>query len=129
MEFNVKEIYCAGHFGNWYECAWPNEYKEFLKEMKFWGFNWYSDWFVTTDSGSPENYYCASTLSQTLFERKRINFKNAYKLNFNLDLLICPNHVFLDQLKEERFFFMGLPVRVKGCHAWPIRAIAIEGVL
>jgi len=35
----------------------------------------------------------------------------------------------LDQLKEERFFFMGLPVRVKGCDAWPIRAIAIEGVL
>jgi len=101
MEFNVKEIYCAGHFGNWYECAWPNEYKEFLKEMKFWGFNWYSDWFVTTDSGNPENYYCASTLSQTLFERKRINYKNAYQLNFNLDLLICPNHVFLDQLKEE----------------------------
>lgn len=35
----------------------------------------------------------------------------------------------LDQLKEERFFFIGLPVRVKGCDAWPIRALAIEGVL
>lgn len=35
----------------------------------------------------------------------------------------------LDQLKEERFFFIGLPVRVKGCDAWPIRAIAIEGVI
>ncbi len=35
----------------------------------------------------------------------------------------------LDQLKEKRFFFIGLPSRVKGCDAWPIRAIAIEGVL
>jgi kynurenine formamidase len=35
----------------------------------------------------------------------------------------------LDRLKAERFFFMGLPSRVKGCDAWPIRAIAIEGVL
>jgi kynurenine formamidase len=35
----------------------------------------------------------------------------------------------LDQLKAERFFFMGMPCRVKGCDAWPIRAIAIEGVL
>ena len=35
----------------------------------------------------------------------------------------------LDQLKQERFFFIGLPYRVKGCDGWPIRAIAIEGVL
>lgn len=35
----------------------------------------------------------------------------------------------LDQLKEERLFFIGLPYRVKGCDGWPIRAIAIEGVL
>lgn len=35
----------------------------------------------------------------------------------------------LDQLRERRFFFLGLPYRVKGCDAWPIRALAIEGVL
>jgi len=35
----------------------------------------------------------------------------------------------LDRLEAKRFFFMGLPYRVKGCDAWPIRAIAIEGVL
>jgi len=35
----------------------------------------------------------------------------------------------LDHLKTERFFFIGFPYRVKGCDAWPIRALAIEGVL
>lgn len=35
----------------------------------------------------------------------------------------------LDQLKEQRFYFIGLPYRIKGCDAWPIRAIALEGVL
>jgi kynurenine formamidase len=35
----------------------------------------------------------------------------------------------LDELKERRCFFLGLPYRVKGCDAWPVRALAIEGVL
>lgn len=35
----------------------------------------------------------------------------------------------LDKLTERRFYFIGLPYRVKGCDSWPVRAIAIEGVL
>jgi kynurenine formamidase len=35
----------------------------------------------------------------------------------------------LNQLRERRFYFVGLPYRVVGCDSWPVRAIAIEGVL
>ena len=45
------------------------------------------------------------------------------------DIPLIEGLAHLDQLKEERVFFIGLPYRVKGCDGWPIRAIAIEGVL
>jgi arylformamidase len=35
----------------------------------------------------------------------------------------------LDQLRERRFFFVGAPVAIVGLDAFPIRAIAIEGML
>jgi len=62
------------------------------------------------------------------------NFTELGKMRVHVDLMslgipLIEGLAHLDQLKEERFFFMGLPIRVKGCDAWPIRAIAIEGVL
>lgn len=45
------------------------------------------------------------------------------------DIPLIEGLCYLDQLKERRFYFIGLPYRVKGCDGWPIRAIAIEGVL
>ena len=62
------------------------------------------------------------------------NFSELGKMRVHVDLMslgipLIEGLAHLDQLKEERFFFMGLPIRVKGCDAWPIRAIAIEGVL
>lgn len=35
----------------------------------------------------------------------------------------------LNEIRQTRFYFIALPYRVKGCDAWPVRAIAIEGVL
>jgi arylformamidase len=62
------------------------------------------------------------------------NFSELIRMKAHVELLsrgipLIEGLAHLDQLKEERFFFMGLPSRVKGCDAWPIRAIAIEGVL
>jgi kynurenine formamidase len=62
------------------------------------------------------------------------DFSDLGKMTVHVELLsrgipLIEGLAHLDQLKEQRFFFMGLPSRVKGCDAWPIRAIAIEGVL
>ena len=62
------------------------------------------------------------------------NFSELGRMTAHVELLsrnipLIEGLAHLDQLKSERFFFMGLPCRVKGCDAWPIRALAIEGVL
>jgi kynurenine formamidase len=62
------------------------------------------------------------------------NFSELGRMKAHVELLsrgvpLIEGLAHLDQLKATRFFFMGLPSRVKGCDAWPIRAIAIEGVL
>lgn len=62
------------------------------------------------------------------------DFSELIKMRAHVELLtrnipLIEGLAHLDQLKDERFFFMGLPCRVKGCDAWPIRAIAIEGIL
>ncbi|MCR4425913.1 MAG: cyclase family protein [Firmicutes bacterium] len=45
------------------------------------------------------------------------------------DIPLIEVMVNLDQLRERRFFFIGLPVAIVGLDAFPIRAIALEGVL
>jgi kynurenine formamidase len=39
---------------------------------------------------------------------------------------IMENLVNLDQLSKKRFFFAGIPLKIKGLSGSPIRAIAIE---
>ena len=97
----IREVYCPGHFGNWYEAAYPGEMAAYLKELKWWGFNWYGDWLTPTDTGSPNNDYGFHTLSQELLERKRKHYLSAQKLGFRLGCLVTPNHVFLDQIHPE----------------------------
>jgi len=62
------------------------------------------------------------------------NFSELGRMAVHVELLsrgipLIEGLAHLDQLKAERFFFIGLPCRVKGCDAFPIRALAIEGVL
>ena len=62
------------------------------------------------------------------------NFEPLEAMRAHVELLsrnipIIERLAHLDQLREKRFFFIGLPVRVKGLDSFPIRAIAIEGVL
>src|SRR6188472_2863044 len=51
--FPIRECYCPAHFGNSYEAMWPREMEAYLAELKWWGFNRYSDWITTTDIRSP----------------------------------------------------------------------------
>jgi len=45
------------------------------------------------------------------------------------DIPIIEGLANLDKLTEERFFFIGLPLKIKGADGGPCRAIAIEGKL
>ena len=47
--FPIRECYCPAHFGNAYEAMGPREMAAYLDEMKWMGFNRYSDWMTTTD--------------------------------------------------------------------------------
>jgi len=45
------------------------------------------------------------------------------------DIPLIEVMVNLDQLRERRFFFIGIPVAIVGLDAFPIRAVALEGVI
>jgi arylformamidase len=45
------------------------------------------------------------------------------------DIPLIEVMVNLDQLRERRFFFIGVPVAIVGLDAFPIRAVALEGVI
>ena len=101
--FQRRELYAPGHAGNSYEVAGRFEMRKILEEAKFWGFNWYADWFdtvnLTKKSYLPEiSSQC--WLKKIIWENKKIHFEEAQKLGFKLDLFVTPNHVFADQCKE-----------------------------
>lgn len=94
--FPIRECYCPAHFGNSYEAMWPLERREYLKEMKWWGFNRFADWMTTTDVCDPtDNQF--QTLAVASDDRKIAAFLSAQDLGMDLNLIITPNHVYLDQ--------------------------------
>ncbi len=102
--FPHRELYAPGHFGNWYEVAGRFEMRDVLAEAKWWGFNWYGDWFDTVNLTekphlSPVASHC--WLTKALWENKKAHFQEARRLGFKLDLLVTPNHVYLDQVSKE----------------------------
>lgn len=102
MTLAYRELYAPAHFGNSYEVMWPHEMRALLVEAKEWGFNVYGDWFDFADLKSPwnnpRNLYL---LPQAIWERKVGNFRLANDLGFEVDLLMTPNLVFLDQSTAE----------------------------
>ncbi len=94
--FPIRECYCPAHFGNSYEAMWPLERRAYLKEMKWWGFNRFADWMTTTDVCDPtDNQF--ETLAVASEDRKIAAFRDAQDLGMALNLIITPNHVYLDQ--------------------------------
>ena len=97
----VRELYCPAHFGNTYECVRSGEMTDLLAEAKFWGYNRYSDWFDAVDL---RNVYVEGKtfgLAQAVWDRKFDNFRCAAEVGFPLGLVMCPNHVFLDQVTPD----------------------------
>lgn len=94
-----RELYAPAHFGNSYEVIWPGEMKDLLSEAKFWGFNVYGDWFDFIDLkdpyDNPKNHFL---MPQALWERKISHYRSAMKVGLSTNLLVSPNHVFMDQL-------------------------------
>lgn len=98
--FPARELYAPGHFGNSYEVMGEREMRAVLAEAKHWGFNRYGDWFDTIDCADPfaDPHY---NLAAALWDRKKAHFRTAQELGLSCDLIITPNHVYLDQCLPE----------------------------
>lgn len=94
--FSIRECYCPAHFGNSYEAMWPLERQDYLKEMRWWGFNRFSDWMTTTDVCDPKQS-SFHNMAMAMDDRKIAAFLSAQELGMELNLIITPNHVYLDQ--------------------------------
>ena len=73
----------------------------YLVELKFWGFNRYSDWLTTTDIRNPYASEAYWDLGREQLERKKAAFRAAQELGLGLNVILTPNHVYLDQLQSE----------------------------
>ena len=98
--FPVRTLYAPGHFGNSYEVMGEREMRDCLAEAKFWGFNRYCDWLDTIDCADPfaDPHY---NLAGALWDRKKANFRSGQALGYACDLVITPNHVYLDQCRPD----------------------------
>jgi len=97
--FPIRECYCPAHFGNSYEAMGPRELAAYLAEMKWMGFNRYGDWITTTDVCNPYTSDATWDLAKEQLDRKKKAFRAAQDLGFALNLIVTPNHVYLDQLR------------------------------
>ena len=97
--FPIRECYCPAHFGNSYEAMGPREMAAYLAEMKWMGFNRYADWMTTTDICNPYTSDATWDLAKEQLDRKKKAFRAAQDLGFGLNLIVTPNHVYLDQLR------------------------------
>jgi len=97
-----RELYAPAHFGNSYEVMAPYEMREMLREAKFWGFTAYGDWFDAADLKHPaHNPRHEYLLPQAIRDQKLSSFRLAAQAGMQIDYLLTPNHVFLDQLAPE----------------------------
>ena len=99
--FGHRELYAPAHFGNSYEEMGMAEAVEILSEARWWGFNAYGDWFDNADMLSPARQRQGGyTLSRVLADKKLDWFAVAAKCGLELDLIITPNQVFMDQVSS-----------------------------
>ena len=124
-----RELYAPAHFGNAYEVMGDAEAAGLLAEAHWWGFNAYGDWFDTADLKYPgEPPWGEYLLPQALMDRKLATFAIAGRLGFALDLLLTPNHVWLDQLKPD-LAAVTVPNRIFGQLLCPSKPAARQVIL
>lgn len=99
--FSDCALYAPAHFGNSYEVMGPNEMRRLLAEARTWGFDRYGDWFDMEDCSDPFAQRDLYQLAHAMWERKKANYQTAQALGFACDLIITPNHVYVDQCRED----------------------------
>lgn len=72
--FAFRECYCPAHFGNSYEAMGACEMAAYLAEIKWMGFNRYSDWITTTDVCNPFASDATWDLAKEQLDRKKKAF-------------------------------------------------------
>ncbi|MFK7848917.1 MAG: hypothetical protein AB8G77_26760, partial [Rhodothermales bacterium] len=97
----VRELYGPAHFGNSYEVMTASQMTDYLAEMKWMGFNSFSDWVTPTDVNDPYSMQHSNEKGTRRFEKKRAVYQAAQKAGLKLNVILCPNHVYLNQLKED----------------------------
>ncbi len=107
--FKDHVLYAPAHFGNSYEVMGRYEMQQLIAEAKHWGFNRYADWFDTVDCSDPfaKHGHAHVQLAEALWARKLANFASAQALGLKCDLVITPNHVFIDQCLPGRLAKQG----------------------
>jgi hypothetical protein len=95
----LRELYAPGHFGNSYEVMGPYEMRRYLAEARHWGFNRYGDWFDMIDCADPFKAKTYGHRGPQLWGQKKLAFSSAQALGMSCDLVITPNHVYLDQCR------------------------------
>lgn len=95
--FEVRELYAPGHFGNSYEVLGDYEMRALLREAAHWGFNRYGDWFDMDDCKDPFATGHTYGLGDALWDQKKLHYGAALREGLYCDLIITPNHVYLDQ--------------------------------
>lgn len=101
-EIAYRELYGPGHFGNWYEVMAPYEMREMLQEAKFWGFNAFGDWLDAADLKDPFNNPRREYLQPQAFWGQKLEvLRITSELGLQTDLVLTPNHVYLNQLKPD----------------------------
>lgn len=101
LPFPVRECYCPAHFGNAYEAMGPREMAAYVREMRWMGFNRYGDWITTTDICNPYTSDAFWDLAKEQLDRKKRAFRAAQDAGLELNLIVTPNHVYLDQLRPD----------------------------
>jgi hypothetical protein len=97
--FKVIELYAPAHFGNGYESMGEYEMRNMLSEAKFWGCNRYGDWFDKLDCSDPFRKDNQWDLGDALWWAKKINYRSAVNLSLETDLIVTPNHSYVDHLQ------------------------------
>ncbi len=95
-QISDRVLYAPGHFGNSYEVMGQREMRAMIDEAKHWGFNRYADWFDTIDCADP-SANSGFRLANAIWKRKKENFLSAQAAGMKCDMVLTPNHVFLDQ--------------------------------
>ena len=99
--YKVVELYAPAHFGNGYESMGEYEMRDVLREAKFWGCTRYGDWFDMLDCSDPFRKSNQWDLGRALWSAKKLNFRSAVKVGLETELVLTPNHTYVDRLRPE----------------------------